>query len=106
MDLAEAHELSMLQAGNEAQNPRLLGEFQMILKPDQIVTIGTQILLAKLDDGVGPTSGSRIVEAHGFHRAEAQRVAAAARQLFDRQTCLEIGSAILFNVSSHALARQ
>jgi hypothetical protein len=76
VDLAEAHELGVLQTGNQPQNSRLFGEFQMILEPDQVITIGAQILLAKLDDGVGSAPGSRIVKAHGLHRAETQRVAA------------------------------
>ena len=44
MNLAEAHELGPLQSRNHPHNSSLIAESQVILKSDQIVAIGAQIL--------------------------------------------------------------
>ena len=36
MDLAEAQELGVFQAGNHAQDARLLAELQVVLEADQV----------------------------------------------------------------------
>src|SRR5260370_30279007 len=104
MDLAEAHELSVFEPRNQSQDPGLLGESQVVLKPDQIVAIGPQVLLPKLDHGIRSAPRSRIVKPHWFHRTEAQGIAATPRELFDRQTRLEVRRAIFFHVRGYALA--
>ncbi len=90
MNLAVAQELRVLQAGDQPQHARLLAELQVVLKADQVVGVGAQIFLAQLHHGVGHVAGARIAQAHRLHRAEAQGVAAAARDLFDRQAALEV----------------
>ena len=95
MDLAEAQELGVLQAGDQAQDARLLAELHMVLEADQVEALGAQILLAELHHGPGTPAGARIVEAHRLHGAEAQGVAAAARDLLDGQAGLEVAACCL-----------
>ena len=90
VDLAVAQEGGVLEAGDEAQDARLLAEFQVVLEADQVVAVGAEVLLAKLDDGVGPAAGPGVGEADRLHGAEAERVAAAAGGLFDGETALEV----------------
>src|SRR5579872_1805374 len=104
MDLTEAHELSVLEPRNQPQDSRLLAESQMVLKADQVIAIGSQVLLPKLDHGPRSAPRSRIVEPHGFHGTETQSVAAAAGQLLDRQAGFEERRAIFFNMRRYALA--
>ena len=97
---------ALLQSGDHAQDARLLAELQMILKSDQVEALGAQILLAQLHDGPRTPAGARIGEAHRLHRSEAQRVAAAARDLLDRQARLEIRRVVLRDVRVDALRLQ
>ena len=98
MDLPEAEELGVLQAGNEAQDAGLFAELHVVLKTDQIEALGAQILLAKLHDGPGTASGAWVLEAHGFHGAEAQGVAAAAGDFLDGEAGLEVARVVFGNV--------
>src|ERR1043166_3946643 len=61
----------------------------MILEADEVVGVGHQILLPELDGGVGLLAGARVSQPYGLHRPEAQRVAPAPREFFNRQTSLE-----------------
>ena len=88
--MSVAEKAGVLEAGNEAQHAGLLAEFQVVLEADQVVGVGAQVFLPQLDDGVGHLSGARIVQADGFHGAEAQRVAAAAGDFFDGQAAFEV----------------
>ena len=90
MDLAVAQEAGMLEAGDQAQHAGLLAEFEVILKADEVVGIGAQIFLAQLHGRIRDSSGARIFQADRLHGAEAQRVAAAARDLFDGQAAFEV----------------
>src|ERR1700716_3924913 len=81
VDLAKAHKLGVLEAWNQPQNPRLLGESQVVLEADQVVAIGSQVLLPKLHDSIRSAAGSRIVEPHWLHRSEAQSVPSTPREL-------------------------
>src|ERR1700731_1346114 len=62
----------------------------MILETDEVVAVGAEVLLAKLDDRVGPPTCPRIGEAYGLHWAEAQTVAAPVRGLFNGKTAFEV----------------
>ena len=106
VDLAEAEELGLLEAGDQAQHARLLAELHMVLESHQVEALGAQILLAKLHDGPGTASGARIVQAHRLHGAEAQRVAAAARDLLDRQAGLEVAGIVFGNVGGDGIGLQ
>ena len=106
MDLAEAQELGVLKPRNHAENARLLGELQVVLEAHQVEAPVAQAFLAELRHGVGPLAGARVGQAHGFHGAEAQRIAAAARQFFDGQAGFEIRRAVLLDVSRHGLRFQ
>ena len=96
----------MLQARDHAQDARLLAEFQMILETHQVEAGGPQVFLAQLDHRPRTASGARIGEAHRLHGAEAQCVAPAPRQLFDRQARLEEGRPLLVDVRRDALRLQ
>src|SRR4051812_13562393 len=61
----------------------------MVLKADQVIARRPQVLLTKLNNSVGSPTCARILEADRFQRSETKRVAAARRQLFDRETGLE-----------------
>ena len=90
MNLPVAEEAGVFQAGNQTQHSGLLTEFQVILKSDQVVRVGSQVLLTQLHDRVGLSAGAGILKTHRLHGAEAQRVAAATGNLFDGQTALEV----------------
>ena len=104
MNLAVAQKLGVLQPGNHAQDPRLLAEPHVILKSHQVVAVGPQILLPQLHHRIRPPAGARIGQAHRLHRTEAQRIASAPRDLFDRQAGLEIRRIVFGNVRGHASA--
>ena len=89
VDLAVADERGIFQAGDEAEDARLLAELEVVLEADQVVAVCAQVFLAQLDDGVGPPAGFGVGEADS-RRAEAERVAAAAGRLFDGQASLEV----------------
>src|SRR5579885_3247628 len=76
----------------------------MILEADEVVGVGHQILLAELDGGVRLAPGARVAQAHRLHRPEAQRVAPAAREFFERQTSLE-PARLLEALQGYALRR-
>jgi len=63
VDLAVAQEGGVFEAGNEAEDARLFAELEVILEADQIVGVRAEVLLAELDDGVGPAAGSWVGEA-------------------------------------------
>ena len=44
----------------------MFAEFQMVLEADEVVAVGTEIFLAKLDDSVGPAAGLGSVRPTGF----------------------------------------
>ena len=90
VDLAVAQEGRVLEAGDEAQDAGLFAELEVVLEADEVVAVGAEVLLAKLDDGVGPAAGLGIGEADGLHGAEAEGVAAAAGGLFDGQAAFEV----------------
>ena len=87
--LAETYEFGVLQTGYHLQNTLLLAVFDVALEPDDVVSAGHQILQPQLHTGVRLSPRARIDEPDGLHRPEAQRVAAASRDLFYRQTALE-----------------
>src|ERR1700733_3804081 len=62
----------------------------MVLEADEVVAVGTEVLLAKLDAGVGPAAGLGVGEADGLHGAEAEGIAATAGGLFDGEAAFEV----------------
>ena len=90
VDLAVAQEGGVFQAGNEAQDACLFSKLKVVLEADEIVAVGAEILLAELDDGVGPATGLGIGETDRLHGAEAERVAAPAGGLFDGEAALKV----------------
>ena len=103
MDLAEAEELGVLEAGDQAQDARLFAELHVVLEADQVEALGAQVFLAELHDGPGAAAGARVGQAHGLHGAEAQGVAAAARDLFDGQAGFEVGGVVFGDVGGDGL---
>ena len=90
VDLAVAQEGGVLEAGDEAQDAGLFAELEVVLEADEVVAVGAEVFLAKLDDGVGPAAGLGVGEADGLHGAEAEGVAAAAGGLFDGEAAFEV----------------
>src|SRR6266566_6179688 len=62
----------------------------MILKADEVVAVGAEVLLAELHDGVGPLACFGVGQAGGLHGAEAEGVAAAAGGLFNGEAAFEV----------------
>src|ERR1700677_996643 len=90
VNLSVAEKARSFEARDQTQHVRLLAKFQVILKSDKIVRIGPQIFLPQLHRRVWNSVGTRIFESHWLHRAEAQGIASAARDLFDRQAAFEV----------------
>ena len=93
---AQPRELGILQARDGAEQADLLGMLQLGLEADDVPQRAAGIVLAQLDDGIGPAAGARIVEADRLHRAEAQRVDAALGHHLDRHAAFEIGDVLPF----------
>ena len=49
VDLAVAQEGRVFEAGDEAEDARLLAELQVVLEADEVVAVGAEVLLTKLD---------------------------------------------------------
>src|SRR5262250_4026939 len=75
VDLPKAEKARIFESWNQAQDPGLLAVFQVILESHQIVGIGAQVLLPKLDDRVRRLAGSGVFEADRLHGSEAEGVA-------------------------------
>src|SRR5207244_11408870 len=90
MNLAVTHKACLLQAGNEPQNMRLLAEFQVVLKSDQIVRIRPKVFLAQLHHRMWHQPGTRVFQSDWLHRSKAQRISPAASDLLNRQAALKI----------------
>ena len=78
MDHAEAHELGVLEPGNQPQHARLLAPLHLRLEADQAEVVAGEVVLPQLHDRVRLASGARIGQADRLHRPEAQRVHAAS----------------------------
>src|SRR2546427_6875547 len=104
MNLPVANEFRLFESRNQTKHALLLAEFQMVLKANEVITVGHQILLPELHHCPGLPLGARIAQANRFHRSVAQGVAAAASDLFDRQTSLEVHRLLEF-VKRHRLRR-
>ena len=76
--------------------------FSLVWKPTMFHKRAERIVLAQLDDGIGPAAGGmfgrggvRIVEPDALHRAVAQRFDAALGHHLDRHAAFEIGRVLL-----------
>ena len=90
MNLPVAEEARVFKAGNEAQHAGLIAPLEVVLKADEVVAVGAQVFFAQLHDGPGSFAGAWVAQADGLHGAEAQGVAAAAREHFNGQAALEV----------------
>ena len=89
---AEPREFRVLEAGDHAEHPHLLGMLELGLEADDVEQGAEAIVLAQLHDGVRLLSRPvRIGEPDRLHRPPAQRVATALRHHLDRQAAVEIG---------------
>ena len=77
--------------------------FSLVWKPTMFHKRAERIVLAQLDDRIGPAAGARIVEADRLHRPVAQRFGAALGHHLDRHAALEIGR-VLFPVLERLLS--
>ena len=69
--------------------------FSLVWKPTMFHKRAERIVLAELDDCIGPASGARIVEADALHRPVAQRLDAAFGHHLDRHAAFEVGRILL-----------
>src|SRR3569623_3303025 len=76
--------------------------FELGLKPDDVPQLAAGIVLAELDDGIGPAPGALIVEPDPLHRTEPQRLRPALRHHFDLYAAFDIGR-VLFPLTKFAL---
>ena len=91
MDAAQTRKLRIFKAGNRLENIGLRAVLHLGLEADDIVKRAQLVVAAQLHNGVGLDVGlMRIGQAHGFHRAMAQGLAAAFGHHFDRQAAVEI----------------
>src|SRR5205814_10042551 len=86
---AEPDELCLFEAWDEPQDARLIAPFDLRLKSDEAEMIGGEVVLTQLDGRERLAAGPGIDQADRLHRPEAQRVAAAVRHDFNRQTAFE-----------------
>src|SRR5688572_11914593 len=89
MHHAEAHELGLLEPGDQPEDARLLAPLDLRLEADEAEVIAGESVLTQLHDRVRLAPAARIDEADRLHRSEPQRVAAAVRHDLDRQAPLE-----------------
>src|SRR4029079_9674073 len=104
MDPAKPGELSLFEARDGAEDSHLLAVLQLGLEPDHVPQRAERIVLAQLDDGVGPAAGARVVEADALHGAVAKRLRPALRHDLDRHAAFEIWRVLLPVVEGHLLA--
>src|SRR5712691_6708181 len=90
MDLSEANELCSLESGNQTKHTFLLAELEMVLKTNEVVAVGKQILLPELHDSERLAISARVAKPNRLHRTVTQRVSSATRKLFDGQATLEV----------------
>ena len=84
MHNAEAHELSLLQAGNHAEYAALLRPFQMRLEADDVVQRCSSIVLTELHYCIGLLAVTRINQADRLQRSEAHGVLASRSHFLNR----------------------
>jgi hypothetical protein len=91
VDAAEPREGGVLQPGNHPENIRLRAVLHLGLEADDVVERAELVVAAQLHDGVGLfTRIVRVGQAHGLHRAMAQRLAPAFGHHLDGQAAVEI----------------
>ena len=70
VDGAQAHELGLLQARNEAEDPFLLSVLQLGLKPHQVVERAFPVFGPQLHHRKGLAPGAGVHQPHRLHGAE------------------------------------
>ena len=86
---AVSGELRMLEAGNHAKDPSLLGKRQVRLEPHQVVRRSIGVFRTQLHGRPRPFARGGIGQTHRLARSEAGSVAAFAGDFFDRLARLE-----------------
>src|ERR1700730_16244560 len=90
MNLSKANEFGLLETRNQKKHTFLLTDLEMILKTNEVVAVGKQILLPELHNGERLAISARIAKTNRLHRTVTQRVAPATRKLLDGQAALEV----------------
>src|SRR6185436_20362374 len=57
MNLAKADELGLFESRDQAQDAFLFAELEMVLKTDQVIAVGQQVLLPELNNGERLSAG-------------------------------------------------
>ena len=91
-------EFGLLQSRNGAEQVHLGAIFELGLEAHHIPQGAERIVLAQLDNRIGPATGARIIKADRLHRTIAQCVDTAFRHNLDRHAAFEIGR-VLFPVA-------
>ena len=85
----------MVEAGDHAQDAALLGEFEIGLEADEVVETAREIVLPKLNHGIGTPTRAWVTQTDGTHGAEGERVYAAlgddfyGQATFKELTCFD-----------------
>ena len=88
VDLAQAHEMGLLESRQSPEDSLLITPFESGLEAHQVVVALGEVLLAQLHDGMGPAAVRR-GEADGLHGSETQGVDPSTGDLLDGQTSFE-----------------
>ena len=102
MDGAQADELGLLQARDQAEDPLLLPVLQLGLKAHQVVEAAFPVFGPELDHRKGLAAGLRVHQAHGLHGAEQEGAIAPGRHNFHGQAALEVAG-LLKRLQRHLL---
>ena len=93
MNTAQSGKTGVLKPRYHAENALLFAVFHFGLKPDHVAQSVFFVILPQLHNGIRFLSrGVRVGQAHGFHRAEKQRIAAAFGHHLNRQAAVEISA--------------
>ena len=89
MDAAQARELGVPEAGDEPEYFLLGAPGEPGLETHEVEVVPGEIVLAELDHRVGIAPRAGVVQAHGFHGAVPQRLAAPVGHDFDGEAGFE-----------------
>ena len=91
MQPAKPRKFGIFEAGDHAKDAHLLGVLELGLKANHVPKCTQRIVLAQLNDGIGPAPSFGIIKPDRLHWAITQRINPALRHDFNRHTAIEIG---------------
>ena len=88
---AQPGKLGVFQPRNGAEQPDLLGVFQLGLETHHVPQRAQLVVLTQLDHCPWPVASARIIEPNRLHRPEPQRILPARCHHLDRHAAIEVG---------------